>query len=694
MATTGKKTNRLINESSPYLIQHAYNPVDWYPWGDEALQKAKTENKVILVSIGYSACHWCHVMERESFEDETVAQLMNEHFVCIKIDREERPDIDHIYMDAVQAISGSGGWPLNVFLTPDKKPFYGGTYFPPVKAYQRSSWTDVLHAVKQAWTERRDEMIAQAENLTDHLQRSNSFGRSTNIAKQPSTDQKVLKEQLDLVFENIMKSADKAWGGFGKAPKFPQTQTIQFLLQYYHYTGNKEALGQALLSVDKMLQGGIYDHLGGGMARYSTDYEWLAPHFEKMLYDNALLINVLCDAFQVTKDPAYEKAIKQTIGFITNEFSNGQGGFFSALDADSEGEEGKYYVWRKTEVEEILGPDTEIFCDFFNISETGNWEGSNILRILKKPGDFAVENGLGIDEFDSKITACKQLLLLKRNERVKPQLDDKVLLGWNALMITALCKAGAALGESQYIALAEKCFQFLAGNMLKNKEGIEFLHTCKNGKAAYPAFLDDYAFLIQSCIYLQETTSNSNYLVWAQRLVDHVTSNFAEPRTGYFFFTGVDQEDVIVRKKEVHDGATPSGNSMMADNLFYLSIIFDRQDLHQIAVKALDALNDAIVNYPTSFATWATLIMRKLYGIKEIVIAGNEFEGGRDMLLRSYLPNKIVQCAAAENVLFPLLKGKNFNAGIAVYLCKNHECLAPVHSVEDLYVQLHIVENN
>lgn len=691
---TGKKTNRLINESSPYLLQHAYNPVDWYPWGEEALQRAKAENKVILISIGYSACHWCHVMERESFENEEVANFMNENFVNIKIDREERPDLDHIYMDAVQAITGSGGWPLNVFLTPGKKPFYGGTYFPPAKAYNRSSWADVLHAIKQAWQDRREEINDQADNLTEHLHRSNSFGSVQKPGEHGLNNKPELQEQVDTMFNNIMKSADTVWGGFGRAPKFPQTFTIQYLLQYHHFTGNEEALKQALLSVDKMIQGGIYDQVGGGLARYSTDAEWHVPHFEKMLYDNALFINVLCDAFQLTKNGTYEKVIRKTVDFVLTELSNGQGGFYSALDADSEGEEGKYYVWQKTEVDEVLGSDAAVFCDFFNITKSGNWEGKNIPRILQTAADFTGQRGLDINVFAENMEAANRKLLLKRNERVKPLLDDKALLGWNALMITALCKAGAALANPKYIVHAEECFSFLIHNFKKEEDSFEFYHTYKINKATYPAFLDDYSYLIQACIHLQENTSESHYLLFAKGLTEHVIDRFSEPGSGYFFFTTIDQSDVIVRKKEVYDGAVPSGNSIMAGNLSYLSVIFDRPEWKEIAVKALENLHTAIVNHPTSFANWSMLIMSELYGINEIVITGSSFYKEREQILTRYLPNKVFQCAGLEDSSFPMLRGKKYSRKTSFYLCKNYHCLPPVYDIKELYLLLSNVGNN
>ena len=392
-------TNKLIDETSPYLLQHAHNPVNWFPWGDEALQSSKKENKPILVSIGYSACHWCHVMERESFEDEETASLMNKHFINIKIDREERPDLDHIYMDAVQAMTGSGGWPLNVFLTPDAKPFYGGTYFPPKRAFNRPSWQEVLLGVIEAFSQRRSEIDAQAENLTEHLMQANAFGISSAGENNFFT-----KENSNEAFNNIMKNADTKWGGFGRAPKFPQSFVIQYLLRYYYVNGNKEALEQALLSIDKMIDGGIYDQVGGGFARYSTDTEWLVPHFEKMLYDNALLLSIISEAYQITGDKRYREVIEETIQFVQRELMHSGGGFYAALDADSEGEEGKFYVWSYEEVIGLLGNHAIVFCDFFDVQPAGNWsdgtpslEKKNILWRKKKEKVFCEEKNISLE---------------------------------------------------------------------------------------------------------------------------------------------------------------------------------------------------------------------------------------------------------------------------------------------------------
>ena len=448
-------SNKLISETSPYLLQHAHNPVNWYPWGEEALLRAKTEDKPILVSIGYAACHWCHVMERESFENPETAALMNQHFINIKIDREERPDLDHIYMDAVQAMTGSGGWPLNVFLTPNLKPFYGGTYFPPRPVQQRNSWSQVLEAVATAYRNKKEEVEQQAEQLVSHLAQANSFGLQSNTGASLLFSESSIADAVN----NILKTADRQWGGFGRAPKFPQTFTIQFLLRASQYipdaadvalNNNDEALQQALVSLDKMLAGGIYDQLGGGLARYSTDAQWLAPHFEKMLYDNALLLSVLSEAYQLTQKDRYREVIAQTIGFVQREMMHPRKGFYAALDADSEGEEGKFYVWSKSEIDEILGADATLFNEYYNVSEEGNWEGKNILHVLQPVEVFAAERKTDVRHLKKILSEATGKLLAYRSKRPRPLLDDKVILGWNALMNTALSKAYAATGEESW----------------------------------------------------------------------------------------------------------------------------------------------------------------------------------------------------------------------------------------------------
>lgn len=662
--------NRLSTQTSPYLLQHAHNPVDWFPWGDEAFEKARTEDLPLLVSIGYSACHWCHVMERESFEDPATAEIMNRNFVNVKIDREERPDLDHIYMDAVQAIAGNGGWPLNVFLTPEGKPFYGGTYFPPVSAYNRPSWTNLLQNISTAFREKRKEIESQANDITNHIGGSDPFGLDDQAS--PGLIQ-FPKEQCETVFKNLMETADRRHGGFGPAPKFPQTFSIRFLLQHYYYTRSDPALEQACLSLDKMIYGGIHDQLGGGFARYSTDAEWLAPHFEKMLYDNALLITTMSEAYQLTRKPHYRETIIQTMEFIARELSAPGGGFYAALDADSEGVEGKYYVWDKSETDTLLGQNAASFSAFYDITEKGNWEGKNILRI-KNPLSRIPEE---IDRL------CRQILMEARNRRVRPQLDDKILLGWNALMITAACKAFAALGISEYRKLAVETMSFIE-EKLQGAGIFRFFHTYKQGMAAIPAFLDDYACLIEAYIQLQEITGNGAYLKKALELTKWVLVNFSDDETGYFFFTHEKQEDVIVRKKEVYDGAVPSGNSVMATNLLYLGITFDIDEWKQRSAGACRGLNAAILKCPGSFGIWATLLNALSYEMYEIVLSGEKKEGKHVEFLAEFVPNRIFQLTSINHADFPLLGKKPVTGLSQFFLCRHYSCQQPVTEVNEL----------
>ena len=674
-----KHTNQLVNETSPYLLQHAYNPVNWYPWGDEALEKAKEENKPILVSIGYAACHWCHVMEKESFEDENTAKVMNENFINIKIDREERPDLDHIYMDAVQAMTGSGGWPLNVFLTPEGKPFYGGTYFPPQKAYNRPSWQETLYGVAQAFRERRHEINAQAENLTEHLLKSNNFGQ-----QQPSgTDEIFAADKTKEVFQHIMKSADRQWGGFGKAPKFPQTFSIQFLLRYSQLSKNDEALSQALLSLDKMIEGGIYDQVGGGFARYSTDTEWLAPHFEKMLYDNALLVSVLSEAYQLNRKEEYKAVIEQTMAFLQRELLHHSSGFYAALDADSEGVEGKFYVWNLIELQELLGDDAQVFCEYYDVTSTGNWEHANILWVRKSLEKFAAEKNIEPAKLKAIVEKGREKLLEARGKRVRPLLDDKIILGWNALMNTACSKAFGATGNEAYRQLAVDNMQFILSNFA-NKVSPGFHHTWKNGIAKFPAFLDDYAFLIQALLHLQEITGEKKWIIKAKEISEFVIEHFSEEDTPFFFYTPAGQQDVIIRKKEVYDGAVPSGNSVMAYNLYHLSILFDRREWGKRSLDMILSLNSAIIRYPTSFGNWACLLQEIIDGTSEIAVVGKNLYNLHSEILQQYIPHRVLMTSEKGDNNFPLLAGKKTTDKPTIYLCRSYTCLNPVFSAKEL----------
>ena len=670
-------TNRLSKETSPYLLQHAHNPVDWYAWGQEALETARREDKPILVSIGYAACHWCHVMERESFEDVETARLMNELFVNIKIDREERPDLDHIYMDAVQAMTGSGGWPLNVFLTPEGKPFYGGTYFPPRPVYNRSSWQDVLGGVSRAFRERRAEIEQQADNLTQHVATTGAFGigeQKDGEAGAGLQDGGAIArglfspETLHQVRDQLLASADKEEGGFGGAPKFPQTFSIRFLLHDYYFTKNGAALDQACLSLDKMIRGGIYDQLGGGFARYSTDREWLVPHFEKMLYDNALLVITLSEAFQLTQKPLYREAIEQTIEFIDRELSNREGGYYSSLDADSEGIEGKYYVWDQSEIEGVLGKDAGVFNAFYGVTPEGNWEGKNILT---RP------EGVELDAGQRQVVeAARGRLLEHRGGRVAPALDDKILLGWNALLNIAFSKAYAALGVERYREMAMANMAFLRGRF--------------KGEARVPAFLDDYSALIAALVHLQEITGDGGYLTEAGDILRFVIDHFSEPETGFFFYTHEGQKDILLRKRELYDGATPSGNSMMASNLLYLAVVFGETGWKERAGRMASALHRAVTGYPGSFGVWATIYQALTYSIPEIVITGRRPENARKEFLAHLIPYRVFQSSQEENTHFPLLRDKQPGQDPLIFVCKEYACQLPVNEVA---TAIRLVEN-
>lgn len=679
------KGNHLVNESSPYLLQHAYNPVEWYPWGNEALNKAKQEDKPILVSIGYSACHWCHVMERESFEDIDTATMMNRYFVNIKIDREERPDLDHVYMEAVQLIAGNGGWPLNVFLTPDKKPFYGGTYFPPVTAFNRSSWKDVLNGVNDLFKNRRNEVEAQADDLLNHIQQSNP---GTLIFQNIISDNAIFSElDAEIICNNLLKQVDFTWGGFGNAPKFPQTFCINYLLRYYHFTKNQKALQAAVISLDKMIYGGIYDHLGGGFARYSTDREWLTPHFEKMLYDNALLVSTLVDAFLITGHRHYKLAVDETIEFVRRELMNNDGGFYSALDADSEGVEGKFYVWQYEEIKDILDADADLFCAYYDVSAEGNWEHNNILRTLKPLSEFAAEHALDEYQFEQKLLGCKRKLLAVRSKRIRPATDDKIILSWNALMNIALVKAAGAFSNNDYKELAIKNFDFLWQSFYDQSSG-QLQHTFKNGSAKHPGFLDDYAFLIQSSISLQELTSDQSYLEKAIHLTNEVIENFSVEEGFGFYYTGKTQNDIVVRKSDLYDSALPSGNSVMVQNLIYLSIVLNNAGWKDKALINLQQMINLLKKYPSSFGNWACALLDQVYGVNEIAVIGSNYKTLLKELLQYFIPNKVLQGSERVNNHFPMLSNKPVNDETLIYLCKDYSCQAPEVSIGNLIKKL------
>jgi len=672
--------NKLINESSPYLLQHANNPVHWQPWGEAALNMAIAQHKPILVSIGYAACHWCHVMEKESFENEEIALIMNEHFINIKIDREERPDIDHIYMPALQAITGSGGWPLNIFLLPNKQPFYGGTYFPPAPAYNRPSWKQVLLSIAKAFKEDYLKLSSQAENLTAHLISANLKLQNVESAETHQLSLQV----MELIANNILQKADTIDGGFGNAPKFPQTFSILYLLRHYHFTKNKEALSQALLSINKMIQGGIYDQLAGGFCRYSTDKKWQIPHFEKMLYDNALLLQVIAEAYEITKDVVYKRVIEQTVNFLETELQLDEKVFYAAIDADSEGVEGKFYTWSKSEIEEVLMDDAAQYCTIFNISESGNWEHTNILWLPIALEEVANTLQLTQEALLNFIQVCNKKLLASRNKRQRPITDDKVLLGWNALLITALAKCYVATGNKKYLEKAETVFSFIEENMQGSAVN-SYMHSYKNGVAKIDAFLDDYAYYIQACIQLQQVTGNNNYLEKANNIANYIIHSFSDEENCFFYFTHQLQQDVIFRKVDSYDGATPSANAVMALNFHYLGVLYNNQLLLDRCKNMLHKMIGSCSKYPTSFGMWSILLQLKFYPFAEIAIIGKENSLFLRQLTAHYIPNKIVQASGAPNKSYPLLNGKtvdNEKGETKVFVCNNYQCFAPVNSIE------------
>ncbi|PHN02044.1 thioredoxin domain-containing protein [Flavilitoribacter nigricans] len=677
--------NRLQHETSPYLLQHAHNPVDWYAWKPEAFERARKEDKPILVSIGYSTCHWCHVMERESFENEAVAAFMNEHFINIKVDREERPDVDQIYMEACQAISGSGGWPLNCFLLPDGRPFFAGTYYPPRPMGNRPSWSRLLEYMIHNFREEREKVEAQAEQLTDSIRRSDELFLRAPQGKEAAVA--VDRNYLQALYRQMAQQFDRTYGGFGGAPKFPGSMGLKYLLRHHFYFDTPEALQHVQLSLDKMIGGGIYDQLGGGFARYATDQAWLVPHFEKMLYDNALLVDLLVDAYQVTGAERYRRAITETLGFIQREMTAPGGGFYSALDADSEGVEGKFYVWEKSEIETILGDEAALFCAFYDVSEGGNWEGHNILWRPYDEKAFSARHNMALPDLQESLKRSRELLLAARSHRVRPGLDDKIILSWNALQIKAYARAAAVLGEEQYKREAVNNLHFLWEHFLQ-EDGEGFYHVYKEGHRQYDAFLDDYAFMIDALLAVYRLTFEAEYLEKAAELTDWVVTQFLDEEHKLFYFTSRKQSDLILRRKDLYDSATPSGNSVMLANLLQLSILFDRNDWREIAEEMLRKVQDTVGKYPTSFANWAASLSATVFPPLEIAVLGREAETTIRKLREHYLPGSIIMLSETQNDTFPLLRGKSVTDDTKIYLCQNYSCQLPVSNIEALMTQI------
>ncbi|MCP4461001.1 MAG: thioredoxin domain-containing protein [Cytophagales bacterium] len=662
--------NRLANSTSPYLLQHATNPVDWYPWGEEALNKAKKEDKPIIVSIGYSSCHWCHVMAHESFEDSTTAAIMNEHFINIKVDREERPDVDQIYMDAVNKMGLDGGWPLNVFLTPDQKPFYGGTYFP------NEGWKKLLISIKDAFKDKRAEIDKSAEQFAQALGQSQLAQYTLE-----ETDFSFTQDQMDSVFTNLSERFDPKHGGMNKSPKFPMPSIWEMLANYHTLSGNKDAIKHLTLTLEKIANGGIYDQVGGGFSRYSVDGEWLVPHFEKMLYDNGQLLSLYANAYKLTGKEQFRQVLVETVEWLEREMLDGSGGFYSALDADSDGEEGKFYVWTNNEIKAFTGDNYKLISAYYDVSSWGNWEEKNVLRKLKTDEEILEKFELSPEEFAGIISDFKARALAEREKRIRPGLDSKIIAGWNGLALSGLCNAYQATGNEKFLTLAASNVKYLSSLITKGK-----LRRFPNSDLE--GFLEDYSAVIQSFITYYETTFDPEYLEMAQVLTDRVMEGFFDEKEGFFFFTGDSSEKLIARKKEVFDNVIPSSNSIMAWNLFHLGTHLYNDEYTTLAKEMTAKIVKLIPQEPEYLSNWASLAFQMSNSFAEIVILGPDYKEFAAEISKQYLPGKIITAANKENDR-PMFELKSLRGGeTTVFVCYNRSCKLPVNSVEEALEQL------
>lgn len=672
--------NRLLKESSPYLRQHAYNPVDWYPWGTEALEESRNQGKPIFLSIGYSACHWCHVMAHESFENPRIAALMNEHFINIKVDREERPDLDQIYMNAVQLLTQRGGWPMSVFLTPALQPFYGGTYWPPESRHGMPGFDHVLEEVHNAWSERRGDCLKGAEKLTRAIQQ---------IAKAEGDQTTLRPEMLSNAMQTLIRLTDRQSGGFGREPKFPHAMDLRVLLRSWRRFGNREALDCAVLTLDRMANGGIYDHLGGGFHRYSTDAKWLVPHFEKMLYDNALLTPAYLEAYQATGNPEYARVARDTLDYVLREMTQPEGGFYSTQDADSEGEEGKFFVWTADEIDRALGlEDARLFKAAYDVTPAGNWEGGTILNRPRPLAAVARELGVPESVLGAALERGRQRLLQVRKTRVAPGRDDKVLVAWNGMMISAMAMAAQVLNEPRFASAATGAADFVLTKVRDADNRL--LHSYKDGVARLNAYLDDYACLIDGLVDLYQATFQSHYVEQAMKLAAQMLGRFFDSEKGGFFYTPFDHETLIARNKECHDGSTPSGNSMAATALLRLSRLTGRRDLEDTSVQTLNFLSRQFAESPSSVGQGLIALDFWLGPTYEMVLADGADPIANDAALRTlhgkFLPNKVVARrrqlqtdTGLPTSLHPLLRGKaSFGSEPTLFICEHGTCQLPV----------------
>lgn len=663
-----KYTNDLIHETSPYLLQHAYNPVNWQPWGEKALNQAKSENKLLLISIGYSACHWCHVMEHESFEDAEVARVMNEHFVCVKIDREERPDIDHIYMTAVQLLTGRGGWPLNCIALPDGRPIWGGTYFP------KESWMEALNAVSVFYAENPEKTEEYAAKMHRGIEQ-NSMTSVSNSQRNPDP------LLLPTLLSKWGNQFDTKNGGTKGAPKFMLPNNWQFLLRAGYQFQDEKILDQVKLTLQKMAFGGLYDQIGGGFARYSTDEIWKVPHFEKMLYDNAQLLGLYANAFKADPNPLYKQVLAETVEFLKRELLSPENGFYSALDADSEGEEGKFYVWTKTELELILTEDFELFSDYYNVNSLGFWEHNHYILMRNEENDsFAASHQLQEEGLENRLKSWKSMLLAEREKRIRPGLDDKILASWNAMTITGLLGCYNALGQDEYLQLALKNAMFLKSKMIGDDGRL--LHSYKNDQAKISGFLEDYAFVIEAFAAIFECTGEKSWLNEAARLTDITLTEFFDNEKNVFSFTSNDQKDLITRTYEIHDNVIPASNSVMAKNLFRLSYLLDRPDYRKISREMLDLVSGNMADYPSGYSNWSQLMLDMTGTHFEVAIIGENALNLLKALQKNYLPQVVFCGGTSENDL-PLLANRFVAGKTLIYICQDNSCQLPVETVEE-----------
>ncbi|MCF7620072.1 thioredoxin domain-containing protein [Bacillus sonorensis] len=682
---TNNKPNRLIAEKSPYLLQHAHNPVDWFPWGEEAFEKAKRENKPVLVSIGYSTCHWCHVMAHESFEDEEVAQLLNEKFVSIKVDREERPDVDSIYMTICQMMTGQGGWPLNVFLTPEQKPFYAGTYFPKTSRYNRPGFVEVLKQLSATFAKNRDHVEDIAEKAANNLR----------IKAKSNAGEALGEDILKRTYQQLINSFDTAYGGFGSAPKFPIPHMLTFLLRYHQYSGEENALYSVTKTLDSMANGGIYDHIGYGFARYSTDQEWLVPHFEKMLYDNALLLMAYTEAYQVTKRERYKRISEQIIAFIRREMTDERGAFFSALDADTEGVEGKYYIWSKDEITETLGDELgSLYCAVYDITDEGNFEGFNIPNLIYTSFEqVRDEFSLTETELQNKLEEARQKLFEKRRGRIYPHVDDKVLTSWNALMIAGLAKASKVFEAPEYLEMARTALSFIEDELIKDGR---VMVRYRDGEVKNKGFIDDYAFLLWSYLELYEASLNLPDLRKAKELAGDMIDLFWDEDHGGFYFTGKDAEALIVRDKEVYDGALPSGNGVAAVQLFRLGRLTGDLSLIDRVSDMFSAFHGDVSAYPSGHTNFLQSLLSQMMPQKEIVILGKRDDPNRQNIIRAlqqaFQPNYAVLAAESpddfKGIADFAADYKAIDDKTTVYICENFACQKPTANIDEALKRL------